>query len=242
MLEQTVVDALRPEIAAHAQLAFPRECCGLIVARANGPLYVPCANQAAEEALQDRFVIAPADWAAAEDQGEVLAVVHSHPNASAHPSMADRVMCEATEVPWLIIGWPSGVVTITEPSGYRAPLIGREFAHGVLDCYTLIQDHYRWELGIELPHFERTDAWWERGDDLYRKGFAQAGFAQVDDAPREHDVLLMMVAARQENHGAVYLGDGTILHHLYGRLSSRDVYGGMWASHTTAVLRHQALA
>ena len=35
---------------------------------------------------------------------------------------------------------------------------------------------------------------------------------------------------------AVYLGDGMILHHLYGRLSSRDVWGGYYQHVTTHVL------
>ena len=35
------------------------------------------------------------------------------------------------------------------------------------------------------------------------------------------------------------LGDGLILHHLQGRLSSRDVYGGYWQKITTHILRHR---
>ena len=54
------------------------------------------------------------------------------------------------------------------------------------------------------------------------------------------------------NHAGVYLGDGllssvpglhaapgTFLHHRYGKKSSRDVYGGMWAERTVMILRHQ---
>jgi proteasome lid subunit RPN8/RPN11 len=102
--------------------------------------YIACTNAATDPA--DAFVLDPRDYAAAADEGTVLAIVHSHPNASAHPSMADRVMCERSGLPWLIMGWPSGVMTRTEPVGWRAPLVGREFHHGVLDCYTLIQDYY----------------------------------------------------------------------------------------------------
>jgi cell wall-associated NlpC family hydrolase len=51
----------------------------------------------------------------------------------------------------------------------------------------------------------------------------------------------MQVASPVPNHAAVYLGDGLILHHLQGRLSSRDVYGGYWQKVTTHALRHPLL-
>ena len=173
----------------------------------------------------------------------MLAVVHSHPNASANPSMADRVGCERSALPWLVLGWPSGVVKEVSPEGWQAPYKGREFVHGVLDCYTLIQDWYRRELALDLPDFDREDDWWDRGQDLYMANFAAAGFVRVDGAvPQRHDVLLMQVRANVANHGAVYLGDGVILHHLWGRLSCEDVYGGYWQRHTLALLRHGSLA
>ena len=231
--------ALRDAIAAHVQAVYPAEACGLIIDQPGRPAYWACTNMARDK--QDHFLLDPRDWVAAEDQGKILAIVHSHPDASANPSMADRVMCERSGLPWIIMGWPSGVMTTTMPVGWQAPLIGREFHHGLLDCYSIIQDYYARDLGIALPDFEREDAWWERGLNLYREGFRQAGFLEVGGAPRKHDVLLMRVAARVENHGAVYLGDGVMLHHLYGRLSERTVYGGMWERHCTAVLRHEEL-
>jgi cell wall-associated NlpC family hydrolase len=76
---------------------------------------------------------------------------------------------------------------------------------------------------------------------LYVDNFATAGFAVVDpDDLRVGDVLLMQVHSEVPNHAAIVLGDGLILHHLQGRLSSRDVYGGYWQKITTHTLRHQS--
>ena len=58
---------------------------------------------------------------------------------------------------------------------------------------------------------------------------------------RKGDVLLMQIASPVPNHAAIYLDDGVIMQHVAGRLSSRDVYGGYWAKHTTHVLRHRSL-
>lgn len=239
-----LTDELRAAIAAHAEKEAPRECCGLLLRAVDGGTlhYMACRNAAPGPAGEDRFTLHPEDYAAAEDFGEVLAIVHSHPNASANPSMADRVMCERSGLPWLVMGWPSGVIKECTPEGWQAPYVGREFAHGVLDCYTIIQDWYRRELAIELPDFDREDDWWLRGEDLYMQGFAAAGFVQVQGQPRRHDVILMQVRSNQANHGAVYLGDGVILHHLWGRPSCEDVYGGYWLQHTAALLRHRSLA
>ena len=57
------------------------------------------------------------------------------------------------------------------------------------------------------------------------------------DEMREGDVLLMIIGANVPNHGAVYVGDNAIEHHLYGRLSSREVYGQFYRERTTHVLR-----
>lgn len=240
-MDHTIIDLLRGDMLQHAAAMYPRECCGLIIKLADHYEYRRARNVVHGEDGQDRFEIHPEDWAAAEDAGDVLAVVHSHPDACANPSQADRVMCERTGLPWVIVGWPSEAVVMLEPSGYEAPLVGREFLHGVLDCYTLIQDYYQRNLAITLPHFERQDGWWERGATLYRDGFGAAGFVEVEGPPQTHDVLLMQVAARVENHGAVYVGDGSILHHLHGRLSCHDVWGGYWSDHCTAILRHRDL-
>ena len=241
---EQLLPELREAIYAHAAQEAPRECCGLLVREAGSgaTLYWPAPNLHRAAAGEDRFLLDPLAYAQAEEAGEIVAIVHSHPNASANPSMGDRVGCERSGLPWLVMGWPSGVVKTLAPEGWQAPYKGREFCHGVLDCYTLIQDWYLRELHTLLPDFAREDGWWEagRGQDLYMQNFEAAGFARVHGPPQRHDVILMQVRANVANHGAVYLGDGVMLHHLHGRLSCEEVYGGYWERHTLALLRHRS--
>ncbi len=227
------------QIREHARDEYPRECCGLVIVERGKPMYVRCRN---DSAGNGHFTLAPEDFAAAEDRGEIIRVVHSHPDIAPEPSEADLVGCEQSGVPWLIVNWPTGAVHEFEPSGYAAPLVGRNFAHGVLDCYSLIRDYYRQVLGIELPDFARQEQWWLKGDNLYVEGFPQAGFVEVDATlPREHDVLLMQIGSPVINHAAVFVGDNQILQHCAGRLSSRDVFGGGWRRAVRKIVRHHSL-
>jgi len=72
-MEQKTLQAIQ----AHAVAEYPRECCGLVVATAAGEQYLPCRNTA--ETPSEHFRLPAEDYADAEDQGELLAVVHSHP-------------------------------------------------------------------------------------------------------------------------------------------------------------------
>ncbi len=247
------------DIERHALAEYPRECCGLLIREGRRRVYVPCRNTAATPS--EHFRLAPTDYAAAEERGEVLAVIHSHPDYPATPSEADRVACEASGLPWHIVqvladdaGQPRvGQWAQLAPSGYQAPLIGRAFAHGVHDCLSIILDYYRRELGIELGNYSREDGWWDKGGNLYLEHLPKAGFERVGDL-RQGDVVLMQIRSPVPNHAAIYLADGvlktepehypapgSILHHLYGRDSKRDTYGGYWDEVTVSIWRHRQL-
>lgn len=228
----------RADALQHALRDAPREACGLVVVRKGREVYRACRNLAVQT---DQFVLCPDDYAAAEAEGEVVGVVHSHPNASPLPSQADQVSCEATGLEWHIVNVPTGAWHSFKPTGYVAPLVGRVFSHGVLDCYAIIRDWYKQERGIVLMDFERHDGWWGKGQNLYLDNFGKAGFQRCDTV---HDgaVLLMQIGSPVPNHAAVYLGDNMILHHLQGRLSSRDIWGGYWQKHTTHILRYTGRA
>ncbi|GHD59544.1 NlpC/P60 family protein [Jeongeupia chitinilytica] len=227
----------------HARETWPTESVGLFYVRDGQRHYRRCTN--VSPVPGDRFVIAPAEFAAVAALGEVVAVVHSHPGASGAPSVLDQAAHAAGGLEWVIVGLPSGVdgeadlVTLPAVSA-PLPLLGRRFVHGVTDCYSLVRDWYRVELGIGLPDFVRDDHWWQRGGDLYRKHFTEAGFAVVAGPPQHGDVLLMQLGASVPNHGAVYLSGDRVIHHLVGRLSSVDVYGKFFRERTTHVLRNLA--
>jgi proteasome lid subunit RPN8/RPN11 len=239
---------MKTSIAAHALEEYPRECCGLVV----GGRYVPCRN--VHEHPTESFVIAPEDYAAAEDMGEITALVHSHPGATARPSQADLVECEAAGIPsWVIVSLgaqANGSIAIEDwyefgPTGYEAPLVGCEFSHGTNDCYGLVRRYFKQTHGIALPDFDRSGEWWKDGhSDLYTQNFPAAGFvAQPRGSdPQIGDVLLMQIRSSNgvPNHAAVYLGDGTILHHCWGQLSRRDQLA-RYSPYVTHVLRHEEL-
>ena len=230
-------DHTRRAALEHARTCFPHESCGLVLICHGKERYWPCKNLAIGS---DQFVIDPIDYAAADHQGEITTVVHSHPNLPATPSQADQVACEATGLPWHIVSLPTEDWQVLTPSGYKAPIVGRQWCHGVLDCYSLIRDWYRDELEVYLPDFPRFDEWWLRGDNLYLDNFENAGFIVIDPTQlTSGDCLLMQIGSSVPNHAAVYVGQGQIIHHLQGRLSSRDVYGGYWQKVTTHALRHR---
>jgi proteasome lid subunit RPN8/RPN11 len=237
-------------IADHALAEYPRECCGLVVVSDGEEAYARCRNVA--EKPTDHFVMSPQDYAVAEDAGQVVAIVHSHPGAAACPSMADKAMCEVSGIDrWIIVALGvqgDGSIAVDDwcefaPSGYIPPLLGREFSHGVLDCFTLIRDFYRLERGVTLPDFARTDKWWEDGaSNLYIDNYEKAGFTNLgpDAEPGIGDVLLMQIRSKNgvPNHAGVYLGGGVFIHHMHGQLSRRTVWGGMWAQCLRGVLRY----
>lgn len=234
MNDDTRLDALE-----HAKSLFPKEACGLVVIVRGKERYWPCQNISSDP--RDHFIMDPNDYAAAELAGEITAIVHSHVYLPPIPSEADRVACEATGLKWLIVSLPNETWGECDPSGYEAPLVGREHCWGTLDCWSLVKDWYQRERGVELLNLHRTRDFWRDGTDLLGGNFVKAGFRLLDeeDALETGDVILMQTGdSRVANHVALYLGDDLILHHAEGRLSSRDVYGGWYKKHTVKVVRY----
>jgi proteasome lid subunit RPN8/RPN11 len=221
----SINDAVKAQALAHAQQDDPREACGLVLVIRGQQTYRPCRNIAEEPG--EMFAIDPGDYSQAEDDGEVLAVIHSHPITPPEPSPIDRVACEASGLPWWICNPKTEAWAQLEPCGYQAPLIGREWAWAVSDCWTLVRDWYA-ERGTALPDWRRPARASEfEAAPMFEGLWAEAGFQQIDPADmQEGDAVLMAIGNARLNHVGVYVGDQQLLHHLRGRLSSRDTYGG----------------
>jgi len=230
-----LTDVQLADIHRAAEARQPAEMCGVI---ADGR-FIEIRNQVD---TVGHFIMDPRDYIAKTKGLKVEAIVHSHVYEQPLASDADRTGCEQTGVPWVIFSWPNATYSVVEPCGYMAPLVGRNWAHGTHDCYGLLVDAFKSYAGLVLPHFDRSVEWWKHGGNIIAEQFAQAGFEQVSDDPRHLDVMVMQIRSPVPNHIGIFLQPDVILHQLSGRLSRRDVYGGMFATSTVLHLRHKELA
>lgn len=254
---QTIEDYLAPfagalnKAADHARAAYPAESCGLVI----GGRYIACENAAlpAEQHTGEdgcgcclcSFSIK--DEVYLQHSGKIQMVVHSHPNGPAHPSKADMESQMATDVAWAIIPLDENRIGKTVVWGGdcpMAPVIGREFVHGIWDCYSAIRDVFKlgkdaleaqgiegWPYApVDLPVYPRDDQWWTDGEsNFYEEKPQEIGFIEVSrEDVRPGDVFLCRVHSSRLNHGGVLLGNNLILHHLPRRLSRREA-AGIWA-------------
>lgn len=148
--------------------AYPKEACGLVIKKGRKTLALRCDNSA-EDPCRD-FRISEFEYARCADEGEVVGVWHTHPTGSSQPSSVDRIQCDASELPWYILGVARdsrgviefGKVTVLQPSDEVLPYAGRVYLYGVHDCYTLVQDYYQREYGIVLKDYKNPHGWWLR--------------------------------------------------------------------------------
>jgi cell wall-associated NlpC family hydrolase len=121
--------------------------------------------------------------------------------------------------------------------------LGKDFIHGTNDCFSLVREFYQVAFGIEITNYARPDYWWNAGLDLYSEFFPREGFKSVEIVrPSElkyGDVILMAIKSTVPCHAAIYIGEGKILHHFYGRKSSIELYKSIWYNTTTTVARHR---
>lgn len=234
-------EKLISEIRAHVAAEYPNEACGLIVETGTGQRFIPCRNIAENPA--ETFTLSPDDYLAATEVGEVIMVIHSHPDVvQLVPSEMDRIQCDHSGVEWGIMSWPDGDFCTLSPRGDRE-LAGRRWVLGHADCWSLIIDYYRMEYGIALKDYSVDREWWGDGkENLYDDNWQAEGFVEIDASSMlAGDMIMMRVQAPVTNHAAIYLGENIMVHHMFGNLSARVPYGKYYRDRTVRVVRRKEL-
>lgn len=210
--------AVDKAVMAHANDDRRREICGVVTTRKGdaGPGYHRLPNMSTTPRRD--FVI---DAASVAGLGQVLAVVHSHPQGPPWPSAEDQRQAQTDDVAWGIaipggqphagLFWFAGRIV--------HPLMTRGYRHGVTDCYALVRDWFAETHGLTLIDRPRGWQWWQQEEDIYSAHFAQSGFLRLpaDAEIAAGDVALAAVLGDVINHALIHLGNGLVLHHPAGR-------------------------
>ena len=103
------------EAFKHATECYPEECCGLVLDIDGTLTYWKCKN--ISKAYKEKsFVIDPIDYADGEDLGEVLGIIHSHPDGEMVFSHADRMACKYLDLPFYLVEPKSKSIIVVYPS------------------------------------------------------------------------------------------------------------------------------
>lgn len=232
---EKLIAAIRQHVASE----YPNEACGVVIQSGHNQLFIPCRNIASQPG--DAFTLSPEDKAAAQERGEIIMIVHSHPDVvRLVPSEMDRIQCDWSGIEWGIMSWPDGDFCTIFPREER-DYVGRPWLLGYADCWSLIREYYQREFNITLRDHSVPYEWWESGSEhLYDDNWQEEGLVEVDPGDmKPGDIIMMRVQASVTNHAAVYLGDNIILHHLFGHLSSRTPYGKYYRDRTVRITRHR---
>ena len=205
----------------HAKQSFPKESIGVILRDAG---YIRIPNSAGRNTHEALALNVETIY---RNSDNVLAVVHSHTNNYQHASKLDMQAQEAFDLPFVVLclNDNSDLDFAFSWGGSKIPdFIGRRYVSGVNDCYSIIRDFYALS-GTTIPEYPRDEDFWKHDGDLYQEFYAEAGFLRLPDDAELHigDCLLGSVFAKGIiNHGAVYIGNDKIIHHLGTKLSSCD--------------------
>jgi cell wall-associated NlpC family hydrolase len=121
-------------------------------------------------------------------------------------------------------------------------LVDLPFIWGAQDCLSLFRRFYADNFGISIRNYARPIDWSSDRLDLMGLCYEREGFEKITEWKakdvRPGDVLCMSIGESNPNHFAIAVGNDWLVHHLSGRMSSKEVFRDFWRNHTSYILRH----
>lgn len=223
----------------HARANPAIEVCALVVQKGRKQQLILCENTHSDPS--EHFRISEQEWADAEDIGDIVGLLHSHPGEGARPiaSPRDVQQCNTTGILWGI--YAPDCDEYAEISPETPGMIGRPFILGSDDCWGLIMAWHA-KQGVTLSDWRVDYPWWEDQytDNLYADNWYAEGFREAEEGPG--CMVIMQVSANKWNHAGIITEEGQLLHHLYGENSCVTPYkAGYFKDRTVICLRHKDL-
>lgn len=242
-----VLTELQTDLIKEATLvAYPEEMCGVLTKDS----FINVKNIAEEPTT--KFRMHPLELAKICQSNDVIAIIHSHcrdirkPEIfdTRTPSLADMEGQKESKIPWLIVATEGETVTppLQIPRIGNNNYIGRQFIWFINDCYTLVQDFYKFELEIDLPNHKPDRDFKELRyfSNLFDNFVTEYGFEELPikgTVLQRGDILLVNNLGGVRNHLVVF--DGKDL--LHQDMLSVKVPLSTFAGRTDCILRYKDL-
>jgi len=241
-------DTIKNTIKEHALREKPKECCGLLIENENEEEVHPCKNSSEKPSLH--FSIRPHDYAFASKRGKIKAVYHSHNSDNEKFSVNDMFNSRSHCVDYILYNTVKNTFSFFDYKKNKTFLYNRIFKIGESDCYTIIKEYYA-DLGIKLEG-ENTfgNEWYKKNPHLIGQLFNlnknNPNLPIMELPPsselKEHDVIVFeFIKGAGPNHVAVYLGDGTMIHHPRNRYPCIENLNSIYEKKMYKIYRYEGL-
>lgn len=216
----------------HAKQCYPFESCGIIT----NNKYIPSVNVCENPSIGFKI-----DPVLISKINKIDMVLHTHIETN-YPSKIDMQEQESMGTPWSIGYCPNGYIEDWFSWGDSLqipPLKGRNYRFGITDCWTLIRDWFRLELGILLPIFPRDRNDLANGKTLFDQ-FGDADFVEVDNVKYPGDCMLFKMNSSIINHCGVLVSDEKFIHQPLTGVS-RSSMVQLWNRKAVGFYRHKSM-
>jgi len=182
------------------------------------------------------FLLDPIQFSKLSLTGEILYVVHGHPE-DCTPSEYDIRCCDSVNIPYLIFNRFNFNYTLVTPKNYKT-LSGRFYKFGESDCFEAARDWYAAHNIYLSPRKDWMDDWWLSGYD-YLKNISDSWPFNPVSTLQYGDLLTFAVESDIENHIGVYIDKDCFFHHAVNRISCKENLYPFWAKHLKKVYRYE---